>query len=524
MLIDGRTIPSGTRLTTDVCIVGAGAAGIALALTLCEGPYQITVLESGGLEPDPETQRLAEGAVTGLPYYPLQSARLRCFGGSTTHWGGWCRPLEAIDFEERPWVPHSGWPITRATLDPHYLRAQELCQLGHFDYDPSGWDLTAAPVLPLQGDAVRTKLIQFSPPTRFGARYREALSGASNVKLCLNSNVVGLASMANGRGVANLDVTTFARNSFQVAAKLYILAAGGIDNPRLLLVSNRANPRGLGNDHDLVGRFFADHIMLDSAGVFPIDPKVSFDLYQPQSRTVARKSKHALARSANVMGYLTLTPELQQRGATLNYSCNVLRTSWADYYLHADRAATTNDSTLREIGEAIRNVWRNLTDASKGALGLGDSDIFYKIVTTQEQAPNPDSRVSLAETRDAFGVPLASLHWQLTDLDRHTIKVALGAIAQAFGASNMARIQIPHDFTVEPWPSYMVGSWHHCGTTRMHRDPKQGVVDADCKVHGMDNLYVAGSSVFPTGGNGNPTLTIIALALRLAEHVRRVLK
>jgi choline dehydrogenase-like flavoprotein len=224
------------------------------------------------------------------------------------------------------------------------------------------------------------------------------------------------------------------------------------------------------------------------------------------------------------MGYLTLSPELQQRGATLNYSCNVLRTSWADYYLHADRAATTNDSTLREIGEAIRNVWRNLTDASKGALGLGDSDIFYKIVTTQEQAPNPDSRVLLAEARDAFGVPLASLHWQLTELDRHTIKVALGAIAQEFGASNLARIQIPHDFTVEPWPSYMVGSWHHCGTTRMHRDPKQGVVDADCKVHGMDNLYVAGSSVFPTGGNGNPTLTIIALALRLAEHVRRVLK
>jgi choline dehydrogenase-like flavoprotein len=522
VLLEGRSIASGTVVNTDVCVIGAGAAGITIALSLANTAINVVVLESGGLDPSGEGQDQVKGEVVGLPYYPLESTRLRCFGGSTMHWGGWSRPFEPIDFEQRPWVPHSGWPITRATLDPYYLEAQELCQLGHFDYAPAGWDLGSAVPLPLAGDAVATKLIQFSPPTRFGVRYRARIEAARNVSVYLNSTTTDMQLMANGAAIDGLDVHTSAGNSFRVVARSYILAAGGIDNPRLLLSWNRVHKQGIGNAHDLVGRFFGEHIQLDTAGVFPTSDDVSFDLYQTSSRVTVRKHKSGSGRGANVMGYLTLSDSLQRARRTLNYSCDVLESSVSDYFLHADRAETTADSTLGNIGEGLRTLWHNLSDAANVGFGTGSSKRFYKIVTTQEQAPNPSSRVTLAEQRDAFGLRRPRLDWRLNDLDRHTIGVALDALASAFGGASLAKLRAIQDFAVDPWPKHMVGSWHHCGTTRMHDDPKQGVVDANCRVHGIDNLYVAGSSVFTTTGNGNPTLTVVALALRLAEHIKKL--
>ena len=331
---------------------------------------------------------------------------------------------------------------------------------------------------------------------------------------------MGLA--ANGAAIDGLDVRTSTGNSFRVVARTYVLAAGGIDNPRLLLSWNRVHQQGIGNAHDLVGRFFGEHIQLDTAGVFPTGDEVSFDLYQPSSRVTVRKRKSGTGRGANVMGYLALNDSLQRASRTLNYSCNVLESSVSDYFLHADRAETTADSMLGNIGEGLRTLWRNLSDAVSVGFGAGPSERFYKIVTTQEQAPNASSRVTLAEHRDAFGLRRPRLDWRLNDLDRHTIGVALGALASAFGGAGTRETARHPGLAVDAWPKHMVGSWHHCGTTRMHDDPKQGVVDANCRVHGIDNLYVAGSSVFTTTGNGNPTLTVVALALRLAEHIKKL--
>jgi choline dehydrogenase-like flavoprotein len=157
-----------------------------------------------------------------------------------------------------------------------------------------------------------------------------------------------------------------------------------------------------------------------------------------------------------------------------------------------------------------------------GDRATGKQRTFYKLATTQEQAPNPASRVLLGQQRDALGVRVARLQWELMDLDRHTIKVAVARLVQAFGTPGIARLQVPIDLDATEWPSNLGCSWHHCGTTRMHADPKQGVVDADCKVHGVQNLYVAGSSVFTTNGHGNPTLTIVALSLRLADRLRKL--
>ena len=200
------------------------------------------------------------------------------------HWGGWCRPLEPIDFEQRAWVPYSGWPITRATLEPYYPLAQEFCQLGEFSYDPADWDLPKGALLSLPADRWHSRIIQFSPPTRFGIRYRDQIARATTLTVYLHSTALRLTASGNGRRILGLKVATLAGNSFEVTARSYVLAAGGIDNPRLLLASNDVLPAGIGNDDDLVGRFFADHIQLDTAGLFPVDRRMNLDLYQPSSR------------------------------------------------------------------------------------------------------------------------------------------------------------------------------------------------------------------------------------------------
>lgn len=499
--------------------MGAGAAGITLALALADLKIDVIVLESGGLEPTEAAQDLTHGQIGGLPYPPLETTHLRVFGGSTMHWGGWCRPFEPIDFEHRPWVPYSGWPIDRATLDPYYPRAQEICQLGDFQYDPAAWDL-APGSLPLTSERVQSRLIQFSPPTRFGIRYRAPLIQSTRATVYLNTTATRLRLVQNGRAIVGLSADTPAGNAFDVSAKRYIVAAGGIDNPRLLLASNDVAAAGVGNDNDLVGRFFADHLQLDTAVLLPIAPRTDLGLYQLASRNIPRRLKNH-GRGANLMAYLTLDRQVQETRRTLNYSANVFAITEEDY---ATLRAAADSGSASGFGwdrltSSIGELWREISSSSAANAATAVGGGLYKIVTTQEQAPNPASRVRLSSERDAFGMPRTLLEWRLTDLDRDTIEVAIDELTKTFGANSVARIQYGLDLHHNGWPDKIPISWHHCGTTRMSTDPKQGVVDPYGRVHGIDNLYVAGSSLFPSNGNGNPTLTIVALALRLAEHI-----
>jgi len=529
MHFDGRAVPRDTELAADLCIIGAGAAGISMALELAGSPMSVLILESGGFDPDPQTQALARGEVVGLPTFPLEISRLRFFGGTTGHWGGFCRAFDPIDFEARPWVPHSGWPITHAEVAQYYEHAQELCQVGPPDYEPDQWDLAQTPPLPL-GKDVRTRLIQFSPPTRFGVRYRDAVVKAPNISLYLNSNVTSIRPDANGKTIARLDVATLSGNRFTVKARTYVLAVGGIENARLLLASNQVMQRGVGNDHDIVGRYFGDHINLDTAAIVPLSTDTSFKLYSRENRTIARRPLRKGGRLASVMGLLDLDPAVQRSEGTLNYSAEVQPTYFSDHFLHSERyympvqSDTGEESRFRQVKETLSSLYRNLSDAASAAFGKESNlESYYELMSTQEQAPNPSSRVTLAGNKDALGMPMARLEWRLGDLDRHTLKVAVRRIAQALGAGNVGRLRVTLDLEATEWPLHMQSSWHHCGTTRMHADPRQGVVDADLRVHGLANLYVTGSSVFPTISSSNPTVTIVALSVRLARHLKQIM-
>jgi choline dehydrogenase-like flavoprotein len=249
---------------------------------------------------------------------------------------------------------------------------------------------------------------------------------------------------------------------------------------------------------------------------------VSFGLYTDEDRGIRYDGPGGT--TAKILAKLGLTESAQRREKTLNYSCKIGQTYLSDYFLHSRSQKITAASSVEKMADKLRTIASSVSEAVTIASKrvMGKEQTFYKAITTQEQAPNPASRVLLGTERDALGMPVARLEWRLSELDHHTVKVAATRMVEAFGASGVARLQIPIDLDATDWPSNMGCSWHHCGTTRMHADPKQGVVDANCKVHGMENFYIAGSSVFTTNAKGNPTLTLVTLSLRLADHLRKV--
>lgn len=505
MIQDARQLPDGTILDTDLAIIGAGAAGITLARALADAPFRVCLIESGGLEPEEATQALAGGENAGLPYGPLEATRLRQLGGTTNHWGGWCRPLDALDFEARDWVPLSGWPITRADLDPYYPAATEICEAGPFAFDDvAGWEerLGTSGFVPPVG-AMERRVIQFSPPTRFGDRYRTDLLSAPRLRTLIHANVVEIEAGENAREVTGLALATLDGRRGRVTARHYVLAAGAIENARLLLLSNRVQSVGLGNGHDMVGRCFMEHPHVYSLGnlvlpdVTPVAPMLLQDQRVGALGLRGNLMPSAAFQRAQRVQNATFTLGLAKRYDTPE-DAEADSTPLAAPLLEVLRRAASGDPSTRPFG--VR-------------LGIGGAG---------EQQPNKDSRVTLSDRRDALGMPVARLEWRLAAADKASLLRNLRALGAEFAASGLGRLHV----TLPPgdaWPDDLTGGNHHMGTTRMAADPRQGVVDANCRVHGIANLHVAGSSVFATSGAANPTLTVVALALRLADHLRGLL-
>jgi choline dehydrogenase-like flavoprotein len=523
VLIDARTVVENATIDTDVCIVGAGAAGITLAREFIDQPFRVCLLESGGLEFDKDTQSLYKGQNLGLSYFPLEVARLRYFGGTTNHWDGWCRPLDAIDFEARDAVPYSGWPFDKSHLDPFYERAQSICKLGPYMYDVKNWETPNTPQLRFASDRVITTIFQHSPPVRFGKIYRDEVVGARNISTFLYANVVDIETTHTAQSITRLRVACLQGTKFWVAARLYILAAGGIENARLLLLSSKVQSAGLGNQYDLVGRFFMEHPHLESGLFLPSDSQISVALYDALRLNNAR-----------ISGVLSLSPETLRNERLLNFSALLQPKSWSEVsegvsslrvIARAFRSRTIPDEFLKHL----RNVIADIDDVTTAAYrqwrkkGIRPIELL-SLYNRTEQAPNPDSRVTLTEERDALGTNRVRLNWQLSAIDKRSIRRAHEIISQELGRAGLGRFKITLDDDDNAWSALLIGGGHHMGTTRMHVDPKNGVVNENSQVHGISNLFIAGSSVFPTSGYANPTLTIVALAVRLADYVKGMMR
>lgn len=538
MLIDAYTITEDSLITTDICIVGAGAAGITLAREFIDQPYEVCILESGGFDFDEQTQSLYQGENTGLPYYPLKEARARYFGGTTNLWAGWCRPMDEIDFQDRPWMPYSGWPITKGELDPYYERAQQVCGLGSFAYDFKNWKNALENLQHCRPDfdeEIETHIWQIVPPQylRFGEAYQTQLEQAHNIKTYLHANVVEIATNDTTREVTHLRVACLNGKQFRVSAKVFILAVGGIENPRLLLASNQVASNGLGNQHDLVGRFFMEHPHLESG-------KISFSQL-PTLYTQAIKIEETFLATA-----LGLSLKRQEREEILNFAARIIGVipngveaiQGLKYKLKKNRPSPivheafptitegrryNNDTSILED---LKTIFANLDQVSAkvykklfAKFSSSEQTNLYRTYLIGEQEPNPDSRITLSSERDRLGLNCVKLDWRLTSLDKYSMERSQQILAEELTRCGLGELKSELNEEERSWQA-IKGSYHHIGTTRMSNNPRQGVVDENCRVHGMSNLYVAGSSVFPTSGLSNPTLTIVALALRLADHLK----
>jgi choline dehydrogenase-like flavoprotein len=561
MFVDGRGISTGEELEADVVIVGGGAAGITLALALDAAELRVLIVESGDRGLQTETQLLYRGGNVGLPYFDLVSARLRYFGGSTNHWSGTCRPFGAFDLAAHEWIPRSGWPIGAQQLEPYYPRAGEICGLPSSTWDSSAWvEQSPYPALDVDPDRIETRVAQTVRGTRrrLALTYDDDVEDSTSVTVVLNSNLVEIEVGDDAEAVSGLRLRTLTGVEFRARARAYVLAAGGIENPRLLLASTARFPAGVGNGHDLVGRHFLEHPRFVGAVLASFDPTLDVRFYLAHD-----------AGGSRITGYLAI-PEAVREAEALSDVQFRLEPRFPEFYERAIASedvvalrrlagrTADNSDPLGDLSRVVDDVtsWRRfvalggplpvpLPEAASAAVGdaerraalipevFGDiATLIYgesigripidavDVVTRIDPIPNPNSRVRLGSDRDELGVPMVELDWQLSAHDRDSVIQATELLGAELGRAGIGRLRGTLDDGATDWPADLAGGWHHMGTTRMHDDPAHGVVDRDCRVHGLRNLYVAGSSVFTTAGSATPTLTIVALALRLADHLQ----
>lgn len=512
MHIDARKMENDSLIEGDICIVGAGAAGISMALEFRNSPYKVILLEGGGFEYEDRIQELYRGETSGQPYYPIKSSELHYFGGTTGHWGGMCSFFDPIAFEKREWVPESGWPFGQEVLMPYYRRGYKYLEIGVFEFGLDYWQKKdpSLVTLPMDKEVIWTKLWNFSQPTRFGTRYKDDIVNAKNIHLYTYANLVDIVANDSVKSVKTVTVTNYAGKTHKVSAKYFILACAGIQNPRILLAANKQAPQGLGNDNDLVGRYFMEHFEIKSAELW-MEQKAELKLYMNQN--------------PRVHGELAIMPEKQAEFEILNGIVSFTPLEIARLkpaYIKSWTKSDPRENMKHVPVPAYRTFYNKVKKlfVSESSQNLHQA---FQLTLRMEQTPNPLSRVTLSNEKDELGVPRAHLHWAFTSLDKRSIRKIYEIVGQQAGAAGIGRLKLMEelwDENAQTLPTTTSGGWHHMGTTRINDDSKQGVVDQNCKIHGMDNLYLAGSSCFPTGGGVNPTFTIVALSLKLVDHIR----
>jgi choline dehydrogenase-like flavoprotein len=547
MIVYANSLPENHHLNTDVCIVGGGTAGVTLAREFIGQKFSVCLLESGGLKPDKATQSLACGEIIGHPYFSIGTSYARYLGGSTNRWmiaigdsdyGARMRPLDCIDFEKRDWIPYSGWPFEKTHLDPFYDRAQGICNILPSTFDINHWadsDGARRPI-PLEG-GVKTVIFKFGSRDPFLKTYLPEISKATNIHIYLYANAIELEGDRVSPVVNCLRAACLNGNKFRVTAKIFILSAGGIETPRLMLLSNKVQGAGMGNQHDLVGRFFMEHLHFLSGVLVPRGPEVfqQTALYNRVQKIQGvpiigkfaiederiRKEKivnHAIELVPRIIPYSSLGgvifPSIRSEGVN---SYKIIRSAIRQRTVPEDFKKHLMNVVV-EVNDVASNAYRKLKKKSWELFNRRRVRAF-RLASMSEQVPNPASRITLSEIRDRLNINCVKLDWRLDSIDIQSVNRVHAIMEEAFQRCGIGKLYI--EFNETSPPERVTGGWHQMGTTRMHTDMKQGVVDSNCKVHGVNNLYVAGPSVFPTGGYANPVLTTIALAVRLSDHIKK---
>jgi choline dehydrogenase-like flavoprotein len=497
-------------LETTVCVIGSGFGGALVAVALAAAGIDVLLLESGSSEPDHRKDAMLDQVhVSGRT--ELNFGFARQLGGASNLWGGRVAPLEAIDFAPRPWVPLSGWPISLDDLEPYYVRAGAI--LGIPGYRSFLERNHTRPDF-LSTDRIDLKSFQWAHTPFNAGAYLKAQSSPS-LKVVMNAPVVQLVERANAGSIESAMIRLPQGKTALVHANVFVIAAGGIQTPRLLLHSRAVRAEGVGGAHGTVGRYLSTHPKANLA-TLTLNTPVStrhplFTDHQPLPGGVMRYGAGFNAASQQefrlLNHYVQFLPYLESRA---NRFFDAFRESSALGQLRVGRSRII-DEWLPRIGKTAFEIMGRLGGVQRRA-----GKFILKAFL--DQYPNPDNRITLSEKRDEHGMALANVNWSFSGRDRTSVIDFFRRLDQELQSRGRSRLDYGGLEASDDWPLVGIHS-HFLGTTRMGDDPRTSATTKDCRIHGSDNVYVSGPSLFPTYGYANPAYTISALALRLADHV-----
>jgi len=552
---NARKLPANAVVESDICIVGGGAAGITIAHELERSTRRVVVLAGGDRRERPDDRDLYRGEIApGTSHEPLEEGRRRKWGGTTSAWHGRCVPFDPIDLEHRSWIPDSGWPIQYDELEPYLARATELCEAGPFQYDArETFPGAQAEMVPgFDGpDMVTSRLARFSPPTNFARRYGPALEKARGINVLLGAHAVSLDLDVSRARITRLHARTSRGTELTVVADRYVLACGGLENARLLLASRHQRATGIGNERDNVGRYYMSHLFGALGWIELRSPGNGFMYeYERDPQGVYCRRRFWItprAQSEHLVGNAIAELERPALDDPSHNSALLSAMSLAKAYGSAvrERRVAQSPERWRSARPTRGSHWRTVVRGAPSLLRdapliararyfqrrrlpgiLGPQSVnHFTVEYHTEHLPHRSSRVVLTEDRDAFGVPRLEVRVAFDDQDVRTVTTFHRLLAAQLSATRTGEFH-PYDDDLEQQVELHLANfhsrYHHLGTTRMSATPADGVVDRDCRVHEVHNLYIAGGSVFPTSSHANPTLTLVALAARLADHLRRL--
>jgi choline dehydrogenase-like flavoprotein len=544
MIISSRDLAPANLENIDVCIVGAGAAGITLACELDGCGLKVTLLEAGGFKPEYDSLDFYRGTAV-QPHPDPTEYRRSAFGGTTKLWGGRCVALEPIDFERRAYVSHSGWPLAFAEVAQYYPRALAYCDAGKFDFTVAGSLANPPPTIDGfngNGLVLTDGIERYSLPTDFGRRYRERIARSPDVTAVLHARCVRLHKRSGDDAIESVEIVDRAGQRRRLTPRTVVLACGGIEVPRLLMASDPAG-RGFGNQNDLLGRFYTCHFETISGRLFANGAPVTFNFEKTTDGVYCRRQ-------------LRFSENAQRRHELLNMAFRLHFSNYADsghgsavmsaIYLAKSTLPTEYRSILQH-GKSpsgpvsalphVHNVLKGLPQLLKfGADWLfkiklarrripytlvPNSDGSFPLEFNSEQTPCASNRVSLTEDADKHGLRRVHVNWRMCQSDIESAHRGFLLLRDAINSSSVCRLELDESRLRDQVSASLPLGGHHIGTARMASTARFGVVGPDCAVFGLPNLFIASSAVFPTSGWANPTLTIVALAIRLAAQLRR---
>lgn len=529
MLIDTKNVELPQIFAADICIIGGGVAGIVLATELLASEHDIILLESGDVEYDQDTQNLYKAESRPKLFPAPVYSRLRFLGGSSNHWENSTERFDAIDFAKRDWVKDSGWPITYNAVAQYYPAAEQYCGVKKLGYDFAFWQnkfhfKDAFDGSELFQSAIAKSALQ---PTRFFMAYGKKLTDSTKIRIIKNANVVDLDFEEQSETVKSVKFQSLNKSLHQVNAKIFIMCLGGLENPRMLLHFNEKYNNKIGNQFDNVGRYFMEHPTIRAAQFIPFKDNVLGDAYNGITDVSAHLRVRCKLKESAQIKYKTNNLRLFFNKQTK------LELSQGIESAHVLSEGMNKSETPENFGGHLMNVLKDADLIAEAYLRkkfqtsyFEDADNFggYQIVSMLEQTPDRNNRIYLGTETDQLKLKKLKIDWSVSQYDKDKAWQTLTLLAQDPWLQSIGRMRLLDHNEERIWGSQLGFGQHHIGTTKMSDNIEHGVVDSSLKVYGTKNLYISGSSVFPTGGHVPPTLTIVALTLKLADELKKMIE